>query len=127
MVDTSLNVIWTGDASDVGTLVDRLRANQFVVTELLQQGGGDKIVVDLVASGILQPAPPTTTPAPPAAPAAAPTAMDMSVFGIRDLRDIPQDGEFVNSSDAPSLMRGRNSTLVAFIFLAASLLVFWEL
>lgn len=126
--------IWRG-TSDPATLqafIDRMKANQFVVTTVQPSGSSSSVPVsvinvDLVGSGIippsdggLQPTPPATTTPPPGIP----LTMDMTAFGVRDLRSIPDSGEFKPlTSNAP---RDRPfDPFIGTIFLAASLLLFW--
>lgn len=50
--------------------------------------------------------------------------MDMTAFGVRDIRSIPDSGEYRPlTSDAPRIRT--SDPIAGFIFLAASLLLFW--
>lgn len=123
VVDPTLNAMWTVNASDVDSFISRLKAGQFAVTDLVPSGGVDrKISIDLVASNILEPNPPATSPPPPASTPAA-TEMDMSVFGITNLRDIPSDGRFVKTSGAAPAQRG-STTIILGAAVAVLLLFF---
>lgn len=120
--------IWSG-GSDPATLqafIDRMKASQFVVTTIKSAGSNavSSINLDLVGSGILQPNPPvpvTTTPSPPGVP----LAMDMSVFGVRDMSVIPESGEFKPLTSDAVATRGSFDPMLGAIFLAASVILFW--
>lgn len=50
-------------------------------------------------------------------------AMDMTVFGVRDIRSIPDSGEFTKTSDA--IGKSKMDPFLATVFVAASFLLFW--
>lgn len=126
--------IWSGtsDPAALQTFIDHMKANQFVVTTVEASGSNavNGIQVDLVASGILPPSGDNhgATPAPtPAAPPGGSLAMDMTAFGVRDTRSIPDSGEFKPSTSDASSSKGRRGLdpMMGTIFLAASVMLFW--
>lgn len=133
--------IWSGssDGASLQAFIDNMVSNQFVVTEIKSSSGQTTgITIDMSKSGIIvrTPAP---TPAPtPSSPSLSPTpppptppgyqyAMDMTVFGINDRsKQIPGDGQYTSYKDRTSDAASRTfDPMIATIFLAASLLLFW--
>ena len=127
--------VWSGssDPASLQSFIDQMKASQFVVTTIKAADDGSTpafIVVDMVQSGVIPQPPAPSTPAPPPPPGATPKeyAMDMSVFGISDLSSIPSTGEFqpiVTRTSAASGSPRPFDPMIALIFLAASVLVFW--
>lgn len=141
--------VWSG-GSDPATLqafMDRMMASQFVVTTIESPGTSSvtSINLDLVGSGIIVPQdtphpPPSSSQPPPnqtngttnvtstpSPPPAAELAMDMTVFGVRDLSIIPASGEFkpITSDAMPARMAVRAfDPVVGIIFLVASYILF---
>lgn len=122
--------VWSGssDPASLQAFIDAMKASQFVVTTIkADDGSSSSILVDMVQSGVIIPSPSPNPPTPSTTPPGLLPkhyAMDMTVFGISDLRSIPSTGEY-HSSAASSSKNGAFDPMVAFIFLAASLLVFW--
>lgn len=113
--------------------IDRMKANQFTVTEIKAADGSiSSIQIDMTQSGIVIRTPPPT-PRPPIPPPVPSTdehyEMDMTVFGVKDRSNIPQDGSFTSfkdrASDASRMSRKGFDPMFATIFLAATLLIFW--
>jgi hypothetical protein len=123
--------IWSGnsDPASLQAFIDRMKSNQFVVTSIVSSDGS-KILIDMVGSGLIQPAvpwPPLLTPPPEGGNPPKDLAMDMTVFGVYDLSSIQSvSGDYTSPVRTSDASKNRAfDPIMGCLFVLASLLVFW--